>query len=48
MYMYMYYNQPSMSPPFDVTNYLRTFTFAFGKIVTGGSKMGAEHSICST
>ena len=40
MYMYMYYNQPSMSPPFDVS----PPTFAFEKIVPSSLKMGADHS----
>ena len=42
MYMYMYYNQPSMSPSLDELDPLPTFPF--GKIVPSGLKMGAEHS----
>ena len=30
-YMYMYYNQPSMSPPFDVTNSIRPLLLPSGK-----------------
>ena len=43
MYMYMYYNQPIMSPP--LTSRISSApTFGFGKIVPSGLKMGAEHS----
>ena len=44
MYMYLYYNQPSMSAFLGRHELAPPPTFAFGKIVPSGLKMGAEHS----
>ena len=43
MCMYMYYNQPGILERHEL---VPPPTFAFGKIIPSGLKMGHEHNVC--